>query len=136
MAAQRVTRRHGFESDEFALPALVYAGARHGLKALGLHLLQAQRLGALPKKVGRRAVAGDHRVAAKQLARITLQAALQAVGKKAHRRERRHRQRDGQHQKAQLAGAHIAPQAAPAQGGERRRHGAATSGRTSGWPAK
>jgi hypothetical protein len=64
---------------------------------------------------GSRVVAVDDGIAAQELARIALQAALQTVRKKTHRGERRNRQRDGQNQQAQFAGTNIAPQGAPSQ---------------------
>jgi hypothetical protein len=45
-----------------------------------------------------------------QLQRVTLQAALQPVGKKTHRGQRGHGQRDGHHQQAQFTCAQVAQQ--------------------------
>ena len=63
----------------------------------------------------RRVVADHHRVAAQQLARVALQAALEPVGEEADGGQRRHGQRHGHDQQAQLAGAQVAPEGAPAQ---------------------
>jgi hypothetical protein len=72
--------------------------------------LQPQARG-LGQEGWRRCVVGaEHRIATQQLPRIALQAALQAVGKKPNRCERRHRQGDGHQQQAQLACPEVAPQ--------------------------
>ena len=51
--------------------------------------------------------------AAEQLAGVALQTPLQAVGKKAHRRQGRDGECDRHHQQAQFPRAHIAPQSTP-----------------------
>ena len=68
----------------------------------------------------RRLVAADHGVAAQQRSRIARQALIEAVGKKAHRRQRRHGQHHRQCQQAQLAGAKVAQRLAPGQRGDGR----------------
>ncbi|MNT05097.1 hypothetical protein D3C72_1397060 [compost metagenome] len=114
VAAQRVARRHGLQGHELAGAALGVLGPRHGGKAEGAGARKAQRLRLCDESFGRRVVAHDHRVAAQQLARIALQPALQSVGEEADRRERGHGQHHGHDQEAQLAGAQVAPERAPA----------------------
>ena len=80
---------------------------------------------ALATKIGRRRlVAGDDGVAAEHLARVARQAAVDAVGEEADRRQRRHRERHGDDEQAQLAGAKVAHQLAPAEPPRRRRRAA------------
>jgi hypothetical protein len=57
---------------------------------------------------GRRLVAADDGVAAEQLAGVAGQAAVQAVGEEAHRRQRGHGQHHRHRQQAQFAGAEVA----------------------------
>ena len=76
-------------------------------------MAQALLLGLLHKALQIAIVAGNHHITAQQLACIALQPGFQAVGKKCHRRQRRHGQRDGQPQQAQLTRTRIAPQCAP-----------------------
>ena len=82
---------------------------------------QTQGLGLRSQFRRCRPVAADHRVAAQQLARVTLQAIAQAVGEEADRREGGHGQHHGHGQQAQFAGAEVAQGLAPGQGGNRRR---------------
>ena len=123
-AAQRVAGRHHLQGHQLAGAAPGLGGPRHGRKTQGLHHLQPQSAGFSLKGRRRRVVTDDHRVTTEQLPRIALHAALQAVSKKPHRRQRRHCQRHRQHQQAQLARAQVAPQSAAAQLPKRNVHGA------------
>ncbi len=122
-AAQRIAGLYAFQGHELAGTTLVVAGPPHGGKAHGSHALQAQGLGALDEGRGRGIVAGHHGIAAQKLQGIALQAALQAVGKKAHGGECGDGQGHGHDQEAQLARAQVAQQGAPAQADKREVHG-------------
>jgi hypothetical protein len=115
VAAQRIARRHRLQRHQLAGTALRIAGARHGRKAIGRSAHQAEFASPLDHARRRRVVAGQHRVAAEQLPRVALQAALEPVGKEPDGRERGHRQQHGHDQKAQFAGAQVTPQGAPAE---------------------
>ena len=115
IAAQGIGRIHAFERHQFALAALVIGRTRHGRKAQGRRAAQTELLRLLHEHLGRGVVAHHHHIAAEQLQGIALQAALQAVGEKTHRRERGHSQGHRDDQQPQLARTHIAPQGAPAQ---------------------
>ncbi len=124
-AAQRVARRHRLEGHQPAGAALRVGCTRHGREGVGHRAVQPQRRGALREGRRRRVVRHQHRVAAEQLARVALQAALEPVGEEAHGRERGHGQQHGDDQQAQFAGAQVAAKGAPAQAdggvhGERR----------------
>ena len=123
-AAQRVAGCDHLQGHQLAVAAPGLGGARHGRKTQGLHHLQPQAPGFGLKGRRRRVVADDHRVTTQQLPRIALHAALQAVSKKAHSRQGRHRQRHRQHQQTQLTRAQVAPQGAAAQLPKRDFHGA------------
>ena len=126
-AAQRIACFDCLKRHQLAGATHCVGRARHGLKAQGLRLRQAQALGLLGKH-GRRGSVGSHYgVAAEQLARVALQAALQAVSEKTDRRERGHSQCHRHHQEPQLARAHIAPQSAPAKAPKRLLHRATLS---------
>ena len=82
--------------------------------------LQAERARLVDEGLRRRVVAGDHGVAAEQLARVARQPALEPVGKESDGGQRGHGQRDGHDQQAQFAGAQVAPEGAPAQAARRK----------------
>ena len=109
-AAQRVTGLHHLQRHQPGGTALGLGGTAHGRKAQRLRGPQAQPPGFGLEDFGGGVVAAEHHIATQQLAGIARQATLQSVGKKAHRTERRHRQRDGHQQQAQLARAEVAPQ--------------------------
>ena len=92
-AAQGVTGLDNLQGHQLGAAALGVAGAGHGGKAQGLDHVQAQCTGLGRKHGRRRVVAGNHGVAAEQLARVALQTAFQPVGKKTHGGQGRHRQR-------------------------------------------
>ena len=115
LTAQRIAVAHRLQRHQPRRAALCVVRAAHGRERERQHVPELEPIGLLDPRRGGRVVADHHRIATQQLARVALQAGLQAVGKKAHRRERRHRQRDGHHQQPQLARAQVAPQGAPAQ---------------------
>ncbi len=114
-AAQRIAIAHRLQSHQPGRAPGFVGRAAHGGKAQGLGGLQAQRLRLLRHGSGGPVVAVDDGVATQERAGVARQTVLQPVGKKAHRRQSRHRQRDRQHQQPQLARAPIAPQRAPTQ---------------------
>ena len=118
-AAQRVAGLHAFERHQTAGTTLLLSGPRHGRKAGRGHGLQPLLPGLLHKNRGSGVVADHHHIAAQQLAGVTLQAGLQAVGKKAHRAQCRHGQQHGHDDQAQLASAQIAPEIAQPQNPDR-----------------
>ena len=120
LPAQRIARRDRLERDQPGCAAQLVGRARHGREAQVLGRLQSQRLGLLPELDRQGLVAAHHQVAAEQRARIALQSALQPVGEEADRTQRRHRQRHGQQQQGQLAGAPVAPERAQSERPDRR----------------
>ena len=115
-AAQRVAGADGLHRDQPAGAAGGIGRARHAREGGAGGRLQAQVLGQLQQLRRAGPVAGDHRIAAQQLAGIARQAGVQAVGEEAHRGERGHRQQHGHGQQAQFTGAEITPGLAPGQG--------------------
>ena len=109
LAAQRVSGLNRLERNQFALAAVLLERTRHGREADQLNQRQAAASGPLDKSRRGRAVAADDHIAAQQLPSVTLEPALQAIGKKTHRRQGRDGQRHRQHQQAQLPRAPIAP---------------------------
>ena len=114
-APQRVARTHCLERNQPPRTTLGLLGARHRRESLCTRTAQTQRPCLACKHSGQRLVATHHHIAAKQLRRIALQSASQPIGKKRDRRQRSHCQQHRNHQQAQLARPHIAPQSAPAQ---------------------
>ena len=129
LAAQGVARGHAFECHQAAGATVGFFGAGHGGKVQRLAAGQAPGLGLGSERGGRRLIAGHHHIAAQQLRRIALQACIQAIGKKRHRTQRRHRQGDGSKHQAQATGAQVTQQAAPAQGEDRNMHVLGLKGR-------
>jgi len=122
LPAQRVPVGHGLECHQPGGTAMGIVGAAHGGETHVLRQLQAQCTGLLGKGRWGGLVAAQHRVTTDELARVTGQATLQPVGKEPHGAERRHRQRDGQHQHPQLTGAPVAHERAPTHRPETCRH--------------
>ncbi len=114
-AAQRVAGLHRLEANEAGFTAIGIVRAGHRRKGHRRDALQPQRLGLVAESRWCAVVADHHDIAAQQLAGIALQPCLQAVGEKAHGRQRRHGQRHRHQQQAQLTGAPVAQQLAPAQ---------------------
>ena len=114
--AQGVTRLHGFEGHQTGGRGGAGVrgghGTRHGRETHIGVALQTGCLGLLHKGLGGALVAHHHSVAPQQLACITPQARLHAVGQKTDRRQSRNRQRHRHHQQAQLASPQISPQLA------------------------
>ena len=114
-STQGVSGLHCLERDEATGPALLCHGPRHGREAdIGVGV-QAALCGLLGQGCGRALVTDHHGITAQELTGIAPQAVLQAVGQKAHRRERRDRQGHRQHQEPQFARPQVAPQLASAQ---------------------
>jgi hypothetical protein len=87
---------------------------------------EAERLRLGRERRRRRQVAGDDRVAAEKLAGVAREAAVDPVGEEADRGQRADRERHRDDEQAQLAGAEVAQQLAPAElpgGGDGRRQG-------------
>ena len=118
-AAQRIAGLHALERHQTAGTTLLLSGPRHGRKAGRGHGLQPLLLCLLHKNRGSGVVADHHHIATQQLAGVTLQAGLQAVGKKAHRAQCRHGQQHGHDDQTQLASAQIAPEIAQPQNPDR-----------------
>ena len=123
--AQRVAAADGLDRHEPALAALRLGGPRHARKGRRADDGELQCLGQLDEGRGCRLVAGDDGIAAQQLARVAAQAAVQPVRQESHCAQRRHGQRHGQHQQAQLTGSPVPQQLPPGdgQGGGRTRGG-------------
>ena len=90
-------------------------GTRHGRETHIGVALQTGILGLLNKGLRGALVTHHHRIAPQQLARITPQTRLHAIGQETHRRQGRHGQGHRHHQQAQLARPQVTPQLACAQ---------------------
>ena len=124
-AAQRIGVADGLDADQPRRAALLVGRAAHARKVRRRRGGEAELARPRREQRRRRLVAGDDRVAAEQLARVAGEAAVDAVGEEADRRQRGDRERHGDDQEAQLAGAKVAQQLAPAELPRRRRARAA-----------
>ena len=121
LAAQRIGVAHRLDADQPRRAALGVGRAAHAREVRGGRRRQAERARLGRERRRRRLVARDDRVAAEQLARVARQAAVDAVGEEADRRQRADRERHGDHQQAQLAGAKVARRAGASRAARRRR---------------
>ena len=117
-ATQGVTGLHSFEGHQAGGRWRVgwggrirrAHGPRHGRETHVGVALQASHLGLLHKGLGGALVTHHHCIAPQQLACITPQTGLHAVGQKPHRRQGRHGQCHRHHQQTQLTRPQVTPQ--------------------------
>jgi hypothetical protein len=108
LAAQGIAGADGLDGDQARRTALVVGRAAHAREGGGGGHGQAQ-LARLGGEGGNgRLVARDDRVAAEQLARITCEAMVEAIGEEADGGEGGDGEGHGDHQQTQLAGAEVA----------------------------
>ena len=109
LSAQGIVRAHGLDRHQPRGAPAVVGGPSHAGEPGAGGGLQPQVPGTLSQPGRGGLVAGDHSVAAQQLAGVAGQAGLEPVGKEGHGCERGHGQHHRQGQQAQLAGLEVAP---------------------------